>query len=144
MIEALTLTGVAMALLNTSRPASGAEHLLSHYWEMDAIAHGKNPEFHGIQVGVAAGVVANAFKILEDILPESTKEMKPEPEEIYDLLKTAGHPLTPAEIGISKELFYNSIMEANTVRPRYSIFQFAKDNGRLEDLAEKLTAMYYD
>lgn len=31
LLEALTLTGVAMSLINITRPASGAEHLLSHY-----------------------------------------------------------------------------------------------------------------
>ena len=31
LMEALTLTGVAMALINISRPASGCEHMLSHF-----------------------------------------------------------------------------------------------------------------
>lgn len=38
LIEALNLTGVAMGLIGISRPASGAEHMLSHYWEMDFIS----------------------------------------------------------------------------------------------------------
>lgn len=31
LMEALTISGIAMALIKNSRPASGAEHLLSHY-----------------------------------------------------------------------------------------------------------------
>lgn len=144
LIEALMLTGVSMALVHSSRPASGPEHMLSHYWEMDAIARGESPEFHGIMVGVGANVVAEAFRLLEDILPESTKERKPEPEEVVELLRKTGNPVSPKEIGISRELFHRSIMEANKVRPRYSIFQYAIDNGRIDELADTLTAMFYD
>ena len=62
LLEALTLTGVAMALVNISRPASGAEHMLSHFWEMDYIARGLNPNHHGIQVGVATPIIARFFE----------------------------------------------------------------------------------
>ena len=112
LLEALTLTGVAMALVNISRPASGAEHMLSHFWEMDYIARGLNPNHHGIQVGEA-------------------------------LLAKGGAPTSPKDIGISKELFHNSLLKGYTVRPRYSIMQFAKDNGRLEEIADKITEEIY-
>ena len=69
LLEALTLTGVAMALVNISRPASGAEHMLSHFWEMDFIARGLNPNHHGIQVGVATPIIARFFEEMKDILP---------------------------------------------------------------------------
>ena len=36
--EALILSGVAMTLTENSRPASGAEHHLSHYWEIDKLS----------------------------------------------------------------------------------------------------------
>ncbi len=51
LIEALILTGVAMGLIGVSRPASGSEHQLSHFWEMDSIAKGEQPELHGVKVG---------------------------------------------------------------------------------------------
>ena len=47
LMEALTLTGVTMALVGISRPASGSEHIFSHYWEMDYVARGLNPVHHG-------------------------------------------------------------------------------------------------
>ncbi|MBQ6551664.1 MAG: sn-glycerol-1-phosphate dehydrogenase [Lachnospiraceae bacterium] len=143
LMEALTMTGVAMALVNISRPASGAEHMLSHYWEMDYIDRGLNPIHHGIQVGVATVVIARFFEELADILPEGTKELCPPAEEIAALLKKGGAPASPKEIGISRELFRASLINGWTVRPRYSILQFAKDRGRLEELAEKLTEEFY-
>lgn len=86
LLEALTLTGVAMALVNISRPASGAEHMLSHFWEMDYIARGLNPNHHGIQVGVATPIIARFFEELADILPEGTGALCPPHEEIEALL----------------------------------------------------------
>ena len=144
LLEGLTLTGVAMALVNLSRPASGAEHMLSHYWEMDYIARGLNPNHHGIQVGVATPVIARFFELCEDILPEGVKELCPSPADFKALLEKGGAPTTPKEIGISRELFRQSLLNGYKVRPRYSVMQFAKDNGRLEDIAETITKEIYD
>lgn len=143
LLEALTLTGVAMALVNISRPASGAEHMLSHFWEMDYIARGLNPNHHGIQVGVATPVIARFFEEMEDVLPEGTKELCPSHEEIEKLLAVGGAPTSPKEIGIDKELFYQSLLKGYNVRPRYSIMQFAKEHGRLEQIAKKITSEIY-
>ena len=143
LLEALTLTGVAMALVNICRPASGAEHMLSHFWEMDYIARGLNPNHHGIQVGVATPVIARFFEELEDILPEGTKELCPSADEIKALLEKGGAPTSPKEIRIDRELFRQSLLKGYTVRPRYSILQFAKDQGRLEEIAEKITKEIY-
>jgi glycerol-1-phosphate dehydrogenase [NAD(P)+] len=144
LLEGLTLTGVAMALVNLSRPASGAEHMLSHFWEMDYVERGLNPNHHGIQVGVATPVIARFFEEVEDILPEGVKELCPPHEEIEALLKRGGAPSSPKEIGIDRELFRQSLLKGYQVRPRYSVMQFAKDNGRLEAIAEKITAELYD
>lgn len=143
LLEALTLTGVAMALVNISRPASGAEHMLSHFWEMDYIARSLNPNHHGIQVGVATPIIARFFEELADILPEGTGALCPSHEEIEALLAKGGAPVSPKDIGISKELFHDSLLKGYTVRPRYSIMQFAKDNGRLEEIADKITEEIY-
>ncbi len=143
LLEALTLTGVAMALVNISRPASGAEHMLSHFWEMDFIARGLNPNHHGIQVGVATPIIARFFEEMKDILPEGVMELCPSHEEIEGLLRRGGAPVSPKEINIGKELFHKSLVEGYKVRPRYSILQFAKDNGRLEEIADKITKEIY-
>lgn len=137
------MTGVAMALVNISRPASGAEHMLSHYWEMDYIARGQNPNHHGIQVGVATTVIARFFEQLADILPEGTGALCPPHEEIEALLARGGAPTSPVQIGIPRELFHASLMEGHTVRPRYSILKFALDNGRLEQVADTITEELY-
>lgn len=143
LFEALTLTGVAMALVNISRPASGAEHMLSHFWEMDFIARGLNPNHHGIQVGVATTVIARFFEELAAYLPKGVAALCPPHAEIEKLLRLVGAPISPKEIGIDKTLFYQSLLNGYTVRPRYSILQFAKEQGRLESVAKKITEEFY-
>ncbi|MDD3185966.1 MAG: sn-glycerol-1-phosphate dehydrogenase [Anaerostipes sp.] len=144
LIEALTLTGVAMGLIGVSRPASGAEHMLSHYWEMAFIEHGKYPELHGIKVGIATPIIAQIFEEMRDELPESVIQMMPSRDYVEDLLKRVGAPVYPTDVKIDKELFYRSIIEGNTVRERYSILDLAVKKGKIEEIAQKLTDRFYN
>lgn len=58
LTESLVISGIAMLLVGNSRPASGSEHSLSHYWEMKAAVDRRREFFHGTKVGVATAVVA--------------------------------------------------------------------------------------
>lgn len=143
LFEGLTLAGVAMAVAKSSRPASGAEHLMSHYWEMDAIAKGQTPNHHGVQVGVATPVIIRAFEEMADLLPKGTLDLCPSPEYVKELLARAGAPTSPVEIGIEREVFYQSILHSHKIRDRFSILSYACETGRLEAIADKLTREYY-
>lgn len=69
IMEALVLSGLAMKLARSSRPASGAEHVLSHYWECYKLARGIWPEYHGKKVGVATVLITKLYRNLADRLP---------------------------------------------------------------------------
>lgn len=144
LMQALTISGIAMALIQNSRPASGAEHLISHYWEMEYIKRGKNPIAHGIQVGLGSSIVARFFEELKDILPEGVWDWCKPHEEIDEYLKLGGCPTNPTEVGIDKDLFYESLLKCYTVRERYSVFKFALANNRLEEIAKKITDEFYN
>lgn len=64
--EALVLSGIAMSFVGNSRPASGSEHHLSHYWEMKFQAEGKKPILHGIKVGIGMIAVTKMYETLEN------------------------------------------------------------------------------
>ncbi len=51
VMNGLILSGIAMQLQGNSRPASGAEHHLSHFWEMHVI-NDETDALHGEKVGV--------------------------------------------------------------------------------------------
>ena len=144
LIEALNLTGVAMGLIGISRPASGAEHMLSHFWEMDFIAREKFPELHGIKVGIATPIIAEIFQQMKDELPEDMQQDLPDPQWCKSLLERVGAPTSPKEIGIEKSLFYNSILNAYTVRDRYSILQLAVEKEKIKNIAQNLVHQFYE
>jgi glycerol-1-phosphate dehydrogenase [NAD(P)+] len=52
LFNGLLLSGIAMSLAGSSAPASGGEHLVSHFWDMREPITGREPELHGLQVGV--------------------------------------------------------------------------------------------
>jgi glycerol-1-phosphate dehydrogenase [NAD(P)+] len=59
LFKGLTMTGIAMQVYQDSRPASGAEHLVSHVWEMEHLSRPDGvPWSHGFKVAV--GTVASA------------------------------------------------------------------------------------
>ncbi|MBT9558737.1 MAG: iron-containing alcohol dehydrogenase [Myxococcales bacterium] len=58
LAECLLLSGLSMAIAGASSPASGAEHLISHYWDMMCYARDEHPHgLHGTQVGIACCLV---------------------------------------------------------------------------------------
>jgi len=57
LMETLLVSGFSMAMAGTSAPASGAEHLISHYWDMEE--HGQDRPvraLHGTQVGIGTRI----------------------------------------------------------------------------------------
>ncbi len=64
IMEGLLLTGVAMGLIGNSRPASGCEHHISHYWEMWFEQQGRRPAPHGVQVGVGTVLILKLTELL--------------------------------------------------------------------------------
>lgn len=56
LVKGLLVSGFAMQAHGNSRPASGAEHLISHVWEMERLTYQGEPAAHGACVGI--GTVA--------------------------------------------------------------------------------------
>lgn len=66
IMEGLILSGLGMKLAGCSRPASGSEHVVSHYWECYKLARGIWPEFHGKKVGVATVLINRIYRNIAD------------------------------------------------------------------------------
>lgn len=61
LLEALIESGLCMLDFGASRPASGAEHHASHYWEMQRLKHHGASMLHGAQVGYALTLIAAQY-----------------------------------------------------------------------------------
>lgn len=62
LLEGLILTGLAMQISASSRPASGSEHRFSHLWEMEALGHNHPPVPHGFKVGIGSIAAAALYE----------------------------------------------------------------------------------
>ncbi len=58
LMEALIVVGIAMSFAGSSRPASGSEHHLSHFFEITGIVHGEEYFPHGIDVAYSTVITA--------------------------------------------------------------------------------------
>ncbi|WP_435097843.1 NAD(P)-dependent glycerol-1-phosphate dehydrogenase [Halarchaeum sp. P4] len=116
VVKALVSSGVAMSIAGSSRPASGAEHLISH--QLDRIAPGK--ALHGHQVGVAA--------IVTEYLHSGERG---DWEAVRDALAQLDAPTTADDLGVTDEELLEALTTAHEIRDRYTIL----GNGLSEEAA---------
>ncbi len=62
LFQACLLTGVAMNIADTSAPASGGEHMISHVLDMMCAVYGGEHDMHGRQVGVGTILSAELYR----------------------------------------------------------------------------------
>jgi len=141
VMEALVLSGVAIGLHGDSRPASGAEHNFAHYWDMDAISRNAEHPLHGNSVAVGTVVTAYVYEYMKPYLPDGLPNT--DPQKIIGLLKRLGSCYSPKDIGISRELFIDSMYKAYKLKPRYTIFNLAEEKGMLDKITKELTEIFY-
>lgn len=67
VMEALLMTGFAMSYAGNSRPASGAEHHMSHYWEMLLMQRQEKPVLHGTKVGLGTIAICALYHSLPQL-----------------------------------------------------------------------------
>ncbi|MFJ5761484.1 sn-glycerol-1-phosphate dehydrogenase [Neobacillus sp. NPDC093182] len=151
LIEALIKSGLAMLIFGQSHPASGGEHHLSHYWEMDFLKRKRPAVLHGAKVGVSTVLLAEVYKgqflpllsestrlqSMENSLNnESVKEIMkiyqeiPTPEHLKNLLTQTGGEIMPEQLGIDEQLVAASLSSAHNLRNRYTALKFL--NGAAE------------
>lgn len=129
IIESLALSGIAMEIAGTSRPASGAEHLISH--AIDELYGGL--KLHGIQV--AFGTYITTF-----LRSELGYLSKHDFEELKAILRFMGLPITLSTIGLTKEQLIEVITHAPKTRAdRFTILnKISTDKNYTRQLLDKL------
>ncbi|MCU9615127.1 sn-glycerol-1-phosphate dehydrogenase [Caldibacillus lycopersici] len=139
LMGALIESGLVMQVLDHSRPASGAEHHLSHYWEMHLLKTNKKQLLHGAKVAVATTLIIELYKKYWQEVLQSPKikdsryregiekhgayishliEQLPSPAFIEELIEKVSGPTTIEELGLPVELVSKSLNEAYHLRDR--------------------------
>ena len=68
--EAVLLSGLSMTVVDgDTSPSSGAEHVLSHFWDLLVHLREVPKNFHGTQVGIGTLILLNAYAYLKTIDP---------------------------------------------------------------------------
>jgi glycerol-1-phosphate dehydrogenase [NAD(P)+] len=70
-LECLMLSGCSMVVAGSSAPASGGEHLISHYLDMKSALNGTPHDLHGTQVGVATIYCLELWEKILTLAPSS-------------------------------------------------------------------------
>ena len=83
VFESLLMTGIAMSFTLTSRPGSGTEHIMAHYWECMELLEGKLPNYHGEDVGVATLMMLEYYNKLAAMPQVKAHREQVDWEEIY-------------------------------------------------------------
>jgi glycerol-1-phosphate dehydrogenase [NAD(P)+] len=110
LIRGLILSGIAMEMAGSSRPASGGEHLISHAFDRMLAA----PRLHGLQV--ALGTIA-AYLLRGDPLGP-----------LVAFYRAMGLPVVPADLGLTVDQMLDAIRAGSGTRPgRWTVLDQAGD-----------------
>ena len=136
MTQALVRAGMAMGLAGVTRPASGCEHHMAHYCDLDLIKRGLDYPLHGNTVGICAMAMLRFYEFArEDGL---TGLQTPPAEAVRDMIAAIGGPTRPEQIGIDADLFRRAMLEAGNMRPQYSMLKHVAAHRLLEKYTEKV------
>ncbi|MGF7532318.1 sn-glycerol-1-phosphate dehydrogenase [Bacillus mexicanus] len=143
LMESLIVSGLVMLALNHSRPASGGEHHISHWIEMELMEKKRPQILHGAKVGCAAALLTDTYRKLaqDDGLHElsprhqqavqSAYQTLPEGKVLADWLRSAGGPAAFDEIGVGQSSVMNAFRNAHTLRDRCTGLKIMNENQTL-------------
>jgi len=119
LLEALVLSGLCMQSIGNSRPASGAEHHIAHFLEMDILE--KNEHLHGENVAAGALMCAELYhelanaeniKFTENYAIEESL-IKSYYGDLADMIIAENFP--PYLNQITSEIFYDNLDEIRKI-----------------------------
>ena len=64
LFDGLIESGFCMLDFGETRPASGYEHHISHFWEMKLLREGRRAVLHGAKVGIAVRISAQRYDVV--------------------------------------------------------------------------------
>lgn len=113
IMEGLVLSGIAMSYVGNSRPASGSEHHMSHYWEMMFLMEHRPDPLHGTKVGVATVAALRLYEMLKEKKDIGFPQQAPDfSYEIWEEeIQNAYGPAAPGVLKLEREIGKNTDQE---------------------------------
>ena len=117
--------------------------------EQSARAQQTNPDLERGAVGqtlakyISAGQLAQRLKLLREVWPGLREKVRGQlmpAEQMREMLRAAGCPTGPVEIGLSWEGLEATYSGARTIRKRYTVLDLAFEAGILDECVDELFA----
>lgn len=151
LMDALIAAGLSMAECGNSRPASGSEHHMSHFLEMDFVRRGEKVPLHGVKVAIGTMISIEIYNYLKDHKIAFTNaetvyrlaDELPKVEDVKAMLVKMGCPVRFSEIGVRRETMEAMLENAYTVRDRYTVLTLVHELGITDEMKPMLMAKYY-
>jgi len=124
LMYALLLSGLCMQMVESPRPVSGAEHMVSHLWDLNVLNE-KTNALHGEQVGLGLLIVTDYYKKLGYAIRHKNVTVKSE--------TAKGLEMSLLEHTFGKKGLLEGILTENTPNPLEDI--------DLEELKEQLVIL---
>lgn len=151
LMNALIRAGLAMAVCGNSRPASGSEHHMSHFLEMDFAARGETIPPHGVKVAIGTLVSIEIYNYIKDNKIQfdgcekayALCDFLPKTEELKAMFEKIGCPVRFSQIGVRKEVMEKMLETAYTVRDRFTVLTLAHNIGLTQKIKPVIMQKYY-
>ncbi len=140
IMEGFLVTGLGMTYIGNSRPASGAEHIVAHAWELYDVEHGHKPHLHGLEVCEGTRLVAIMYKMLyNETDDEHLKSLIEKYIPYFDAVEEFCVKMQVPPTVTDRDVVLNGIKRALIMRDRYTILFYLRDHGMLDRYAEVAT-----
>lgn len=140
IMEGFLVTGLGMAFIGNSRPASGAEHIIAHAWELFDVENNRPPHLHGLEVCEATRLVAIMYKmLLEETDDPHLKQLIEKYVPFFDAVEAFCVKMKVPPTVTDKETILAGIRRALIMRDRYTILFYLRDTGKFEAYAQRAT-----
>lgn len=138
IMEGFLVTGLGMAYTGNSRPASGSEHIVAHAWELADVEAGNPPHLHGLEVCEATRLIAIMYKmLLEETEDAHLRELIGKYIPYFDAVEEFCVKMKIPPTVTDRDGILKGIHRALVMRDRYTILFYLRDQGWLEEYAQR-------
>lgn len=148
LMEALVAVGILMAYVGNSRPASGSEHHMSHYFEIVGIVRGEKYFPHGVDVCYSAidtAKIREELLAIDDIEKFATHFDKKKYEENISRIYT---DITDEVLSLQNKLGWYDVDRVSIYKEKWDeirkVLADCPTSARMLELTEKIGLSYGD
>ncbi len=138
IMEGFLVTGLGMAFVGNSRPASGSEHIVAHSWELFDVEKGNPPHLHGLEVCEGTRLIAILYKMLyAETKDAHLKELIEKYIPYFDAIEEFCIKMKMPPTVTDRELLVSGMKRALGLRDRYTVLFYLRDQGIFDEYIER-------